>query len=236
MVGRIESTNYINGFSAGGGSHPDFLALYDTINASKLLSPLIKNRLALKNIQGIIENNSMDESRLALKKFKNDVHDTALVSFIMKKYKFTEDSLVNTTDLQIISTHSERLNFKQLLDKHKGNVIYIDFWSSECLPCIKLFESSERLKNLYKEKKLKLISISGDQQIKRWTTACKKYNLETESYLIENLFSSRQLEKMNIKYLPHYMLYDKKGNLVIESAPRPNEKQLIQLIDKYLAE
>lgn len=41
---------------------------------------------------------------------------------------------------------------------------------------------------------------------------------------------------MKIKYVPHYIIYDKKGELVNSFAPRPNEIRLNQLLEKYIKE
>jgi thiol-disulfide isomerase/thioredoxin len=190
----------------------------------------------LQTIQEIIENNSIDEARVALNKFKNDAVDTSLVNFVNKKYMLPGDTSKYSKDLKLLSGSSESLNYNELIDRYKGKVIYVDFWSSGCLPCIKLFEFSERLKVLYKGQEFVQIYISIEPDIDRWKKACVKYDLLTNSYLVENIFSSRQLEEMNIHYVPHYYLYNKKGSLVMDFAPRPSDKKLIKLIDKYLSE
>jgi thiol-disulfide isomerase/thioredoxin len=234
-VGRVKSTNYINNISTAGSNLADYMSLADTINENKLLSTHAKNILRFENIQSIIENNSIDEANKAFEKFEKEVKDTALVNFVRSKYLLNESSKYKTNDLHLVSTNSERISFDKLIKKHRGNVLYIDFWGSYCPPCISQFKFSVGLKQSYQGKKLVQIYISAEPDKKMWLTACKKYNLETESYFVDNRYTSRQLEDMNIKYFPNYKIYDKQGKLVNEFAPRPSEKELISLIDDCLA-
>jgi thiol-disulfide isomerase/thioredoxin len=235
-VGRIKSTNYVNNIATVGSNLADYLSLADTIYESNLLSSHSKNILLLKNIQQIIENNSIDEAKKAFKKFENEVKDSVLIKYVQDKYLLGSDTINETNDLQLISTNSERISYNELIKKYAGKVIYIDFWGSYCQPCIKQFKYSSNLKELYREKNLTQVYISAEPDKERWREACKKYNLEHESYFVVNRFTSKQLENMNIKYIPHYLLYGKSGKLVNEFAPRPSEKGLITLLDKYLTE
>ena len=235
-VGRIRSTNYINNIATAGSNLPDFLSLADTISQNKLLSALAKNILLFENIQNIIENSSIDESRMAFSKFRSEVKDTVLVNYVRNKYLLNEESYDPINDMHLVSTKHEHISFNELIGKHLGNVIYINFWSSSCSPCISQLKFSSELEKLYKTKKLVQIHISIESDKNKWITACEKYNLETESYFVENSYTSKQLENMNIKYIPHYLLFDRNGKLVNEFAPRPGEKKLINIIDTYLTE
>ncbi|MBN1650753.1 MAG: redoxin family protein, partial [Bacteroidales bacterium] len=178
-VGTVSSINYVDGIATAGGIDPDYLALYDTINNCNLFSKQAINALKLKTIQKIIENNSIDESRLAFEKFKCDVNEPLLVNFVRNKYRLPVDVSTDTDDLKLYSINSETSSFNELIERHKGKVIYIDFWSGGCLPCIKQFEFSERLKELYKDKNLVQIYISIESDKKLWKKACEKYNLLT---------------------------------------------------------
>jgi len=235
-VGRKESTNYIDNIATAGSNLPDYISLADTIKQNKLLSSRAKDILLFQNIQNIIEENSIDEAKSAFEKFYKEVKDSALVNFVRRKYLLDAETNDKTNDLLLVSTNSKCTTFNELLKRLSGNVIYIDFWGSFCAPCISQFKFSSGLKALYEGKKLVQVYISAEPDKERWLKACKKYGLETESYFVENRYTSKQLESMNIKYFPHYKIYDKQGKLVTEFAPRPSEKKLISLIDDYLVD
>ncbi len=235
-VGRVKSTNYVNNIATAGSNLADYLSLADTIYESDLLSSQSKNILLFKNIQLIIENNSIDEAQKAFNKFKKEVNDSVLIKYVQDKYLLGSNIMNETNDLQLVSTNSERISYNELIEKHAGKVVYIDFWGSYCQPCIKQFEYSSSLKKIYREENLAQVYISVEPDKERWREACEKYNLGHESYFVVNRFTSKQLENMNIKYIPHYLLYGKNGELVNKFAPRPSEKELITLLNKYLAE
>ena len=235
-VGRINATYYINGIANAGGNIPDYLSLYDSIQTSLLLSKETKKSLKFKTIQNIIENYTIEEAKKAFKKFKLNIRDTAFISYLTLKYSLPTDLNKESYDLELTSFHSENITFDSLLNKHKGKVIYLDFWSSSCAPCIQQFKYSKELKEIYEDKDLVQIYISNEPNKETWKKACRKNNLINESYFISNRFISKQFENMNIQYIPQYMLFDKLGNLEIESAPRPDNKSLLKLIDKCLSE
>jgi thiol-disulfide isomerase/thioredoxin len=233
-VGRIESTHYVNGVADAGEMHIDYLALYDTICKGNLLSPLAINLWKFQTIQGIIENNTMDEIEKAFVRFKNEVKDTALINFVKEKYSISDDKAVNDYDLQLVNNQSEHLTFNKLLEKHKGKVIYMDFWNSGCPPCIREFEYSGKLKDKYKGKDFVQVFISSEPNKKRWLKTSDNYHLDSESYYVENRFTSHQLENMNVEYVPHYILFKKNGTQI--NVTRPSDKEIYKVIDKYLSE
>ncbi|MDX8340823.1 thioredoxin-like domain-containing protein [Draconibacterium sp. IB214405] len=234
-VGRIKSTNSVNNITTAGSNIADYLTLADTIYTSILLSEHAKNLLLFKNIQNIIENCSIDETRQAFNKFENRVKDTVLVNYVRNKYSLDDELVDAANDMRLVSTNCEYLTYNELIAKHSGNVIYIDFWGSYCTPCINQFPFATTLKKLYDGQKLVQIYISAEPDQEQWERACTKYGLQAESYFVVNRYTSKQLESMNINYFPQYLLYDKNGTLVSESSPRPGDKELIALLDSCLA-
>lgn len=235
-VGSIKSTYYINGVASAGGITSDCLALYDTIQTCSMLSQQAKTTLKLHTIQLIFENYSIDEAKQAFLKFSTDVKDSALINYVKNKYTLPDNLNNDSFDLELHSINSEKTTFDNLLEKHKGKVIYIDFWSSGCPPCIEQFKHSKRLKVLYKDKGLVQIYISSEPDKRQWEKACTKFDIIDESYFVSNQYTSKQWENMNIKYVPHYMIYDKNGNQAIQAAPRPESEDLIKILNKYLLE
>lgn len=50
----------------------------------------------------------------------------------------------------------------QLMEQHKGQVIYVDFWASWCVPCRKSFPWMNTMQQRYKDKGFTIISINVD--------------------------------------------------------------------------
>jgi thiol-disulfide isomerase/thioredoxin len=51
---------------------------------------------------------------------------------------------------------------EQALDKHKGEVVYIDFWASWCGPCRKSFPWMNQIEAKYKQQGFSVISVNLD--------------------------------------------------------------------------
>lgn len=116
----------------------------------------------------------------------------------------------------------------------KGKVIYLDFWATWCGPCKTEMPLSKQKKAEFKGKDVVFFYLTGaispeiawQKQIsdipgdhirltaEQWNAIAKQYNVAT---------------------IPHYMLIDKKGNVVDKNAPRPSSgAQLQEAIKKLL--
>ncbi|WP_081150955.1 TlpA disulfide reductase family protein [Cognaticolwellia beringensis] len=72
-------------------------------------------------------------------------------------------SQVSATDNVNVNADSNTI---ELLDQHLkneiGNIVYVDFWASWCIPCRKSFPWMNNLKAQYQEQGLTIISINLD--------------------------------------------------------------------------
>lgn len=57
---------------------------------------------------------------------------------------------------------SSKMMLEQLVLKHKGNVIYLDFWASWCGPCRKSFPWMNKVQEKYQDQGFTIISINLD--------------------------------------------------------------------------
>ena len=57
---------------------------------------------------------------------------------------------------------SSQVALEQVLEKHKGEVVYLDFWASWCGPCRKSFPWMNKIEAEYKEQGFSVISVNLD--------------------------------------------------------------------------
>jgi len=57
---------------------------------------------------------------------------------------------------------SSQALLEQVLDEHKGEVIYLDFWASWCGPCRKSFPWMNKVAAKYKQQGFSIISVNLD--------------------------------------------------------------------------
>tara|TARA_B100000949_G_scaffold108080_1_gene95974 strand:- start:35564 stop:37099 length:1536 start_codon:yes stop_codon:yes gene_type:complete len=143
---------------------------------------------------------------------------------------------LNTTDRTIgVLTNlvnDNKLTFEQVLSKHKGKIILVDFWASWCAPCRQEMPYLKDLKQKFNETEIKIIEISIDKDYSAWERASKleKISKEEDSYIISNWEKSNLYKNYKIKTIPRYLLFGKDGKIINENAPRPSEKELVDLI------
>lgn len=176
------------------------------------------------------------EDRLRyLTKFRNAFSDDALTNKLISKYniKFEIDDA-----LELIDTKGNKLNLKELIAQHNGKAIYLDFWASWCVPCIKEMPNSQSLQKTLADQNIEFIYLSTDRKEKPWSEAIAKHQLNTGlHYRITNADNSKTMEELAVQFIPRYMIFDKNGKLVNNDAPRPSEQEkLIQEFNRYLGQ
>lgn len=188
------------------------------INLSVQLSIPVKDRY----YQNYIQNNFSD--RFKVMKVPNSLNAHNFIT------EFGDEKIVYT-DLQTIKS------LKSIVEEHKEKVIVFDIWASWCRPCIEQFPFSEKLKEKYKKEDITFIVISIDDDILAWETGNKRHIVDTsKSYLLLDNRNSKFLRYFNIATIPHLIILDKKGNIVSQKAPLPNDSALELLLDKYTKE
>ena len=103
-----------------------------------------------------------------------------------------------------------------MLEKHKGKLIYLDFWASWCAPCVRSMKSAKKLREKYRGKDVVFIYLAYNDKVDKWKSSVKKNKVDylSECYFIENSKMSKFLVDIKLKTIPRYLLYDKEGKLI----------------------
>jgi thiol-disulfide isomerase/thioredoxin len=135
-------------------------------------------------------------------------------------------------DFSITTPEGKKMKLSDL----KGKVVYLDFWSSGCVPCIGEMPAAKRLHEYFKGKPVAFVNVSLDAKEDVWKRAIKKYDVDGINTLEENETKSETAKKYGIIGVPSYFLIDKNGNFaVVEGINRPSDgEKLIAQIEKIL--
>ncbi|MEO6948147.1 MAG: TlpA disulfide reductase family protein [Ginsengibacter sp.] len=175
---------------------------------------------------------SKEEITRSIPDIKNDVYRNILEKKLQYTYRTFSGSILNQQIL--LNPDSSSLLWKQLLENHKGRIVFIDIWATWCLPCIEEIPYSKELQKKYSGK-VDFVFLSFDEDFRKW----KNYSIlgkesAKNSFWIEGNFSSVIAEKFGIISIPRYIIIDKSGNIVAQDAPRPSDSRLITLLNKYV--
>lgn len=140
-----------------------------------------------------------------------------------------------TYDLVLKNITGNILPLAEVIEKHRGKVIYMDMWASSCSPCRKEMPASRRLKDRLDSDGVIFMYISSDRNESDWKRAVKEYDLGDigENYWIVSA-ESKFLTEIKFRYIPRYLIFDTDGRLVNLDAPRPSSSEIINEIGKYI--
>lgn len=120
------------------------------------------------------------------------------------------------------------------LSSFKGKVIYLDFWSTTCSPCIRLFPHEDSLANrinlLGLDTSIVIVKVCHDPEISDWRHLLRKYHqggtvnlrLKGNNYPLQR--------KLDFVPYPSYYIIGKDFRFLGAEVARPDDKY----IDYYL--
>jgi thiol-disulfide isomerase/thioredoxin len=121
-----------------------------------------------------------------------------------------------STPTTVTLTRGDAKVLDDLIAKHKGQVILVDYWATWCGPCVENFPHTVALSRKYRDQGLSAIAVSfdllDDEQKVRDFLAQKGADFE-------NLISShdsigqKTFADFSVGPLPEYRLYDRQGKL-----------------------
>ncbi|MEG1748540.1 MAG: TlpA disulfide reductase family protein [Tannerellaceae bacterium] len=110
------------------------------------------------------------------------------------------------------------------LTDFKGKVVYIDFWSPGCGPCIQEFKKAEAFHKKYQAHKDKIayLYICLDNDNVRWKKLIKEYRLEGIN-LRANSWTDERVAVYSTNAVPLFVLIDAEGKIVEFNTVRPSD-------------
>ncbi len=126
------------------------------------------------------------------------------------------------------------MSFENIINSYKGKVIYLDFWASWCRPCKSEMPHSLRMQEYFKDKDVVFLYLSSDRDPNAWKKGVAQLQLTGENYLVNGKVWNEYNNLFDVKYIPRYVLIDKKGNVVNDQAKRPSSPESITDIENLL--
>lgn len=121
--------------------------------------------------------------------------------------------------LHLVDAAGNKVDFSSL----RGSYVYVDLWASWCAPCRKEIPYLQRLEKEVKNPLVKFVSISIDRTEEPWRKAMTELRCDGNQWInADNALP----QKLNVQGIPHFLIYDKHGNLLQYNAPRPSDPKL----------
>lgn len=216
---------------------------YDDVAADRSVPPQSKKLilyycLRLWNTPGYFYM-SDKEIELHYEKFLAATGDAKTLEYLKAEFRSLRDVSDDTSasDLALYDIGGNETTLEEVIAKHAGKVVYVDFWASWCGPCVGSMPAALRLRKKYADRGVVFVYLGYKDAEDDWRQAITKYEVDllAENYLILNP-GSGFLEQMHLNVIPRYMVFDKKRQLVNANAPGPQGEDIKTLLDGLLQE
>lgn len=121
-----------------------------------------------------------------------------------------------------------------LIARHKGEVVFVDYWATWCEPCVEFFPHTVETFDKYRQRGLTAIAVAFDAPEEE---AKVRRFLAQHRAGFENLICSydpgaEAFEKFGIDLVPHFRLYDRQGKLRAkwDAAPKDLDAKIQELL------
>ena len=216
-----------------GGSYIDSRIRFDSIINDERFNQTAKNFLLFNAYNGIGQNFRVKDKQKYFEKLQEHTTNRIQLNKLEKDFKldFSKSDKLILTNLK-----NDTITFSNVLKNNKGKWLYIDFWASWCKPCRETMPESNKLKKEFKNENIEFIYMCLNDKKDKWKQALKSDSIsKSQNYFIENGNTSKIIEDLGIKTIPHYLIYNPNGELINGFADRPG-KGAKEQIKKLLKE
>lgn len=124
-------------------------------------------------------------------------------------------------DVALTDSAGHQVSFKSL----RGRVVYVDLWASWCVPCCRLVPAMQALEKELASPDVAFLSISIDTNAEAWHK--KRAQLAMHGLQWRDS-TGRLADALNVKGIPHFLIYGRDGRLLVYDAPSPKEVERVR--------
>lgn len=121
------------------------------------------------------------------------------------------------------------------LEELQGNLVYLDFWSTSCRPCIEEMPEFNELQEAFKDEQIRFLSI-GIRSKKEGLARIIKAHQFRGIHLYDPEQEEAIVKKYSVTGVPRYVLIDKEGRVIEHMAKRPSHPELAGQLTQLLKE
>ena len=195
--------------------------LSTTFIQSQRYSASIQEFLLFTNITVMIQSLGLTpEIDSIARKLSKEYPSSEYLSHLLKRYKEFEYLLPgkDAPDFTAVALDNKSYSLKDF----NGKIVLIDVWATWCKPCIASFPSVQNLQEVFKDKPVIFLFISGDREEEKWKAFLSNYKDLKGIHF--RMYKTPFYDAYKIAGLPRYILIDQKGKIVNGFATYTSEK------------
>ena len=137
---------------------------------------------------------------------------------------FSEEALNDT----FITLTGDSIQFRDILEEHKGKTLVLDIWASWCSDCIKGMSKVKVLQGNFKDPTYIFLSLDKSQE--SWKKGIIKYNVLGKHYFMQSDWKGPFGSFLELDWIPRYLVVDPEGNIKVFKAVEADDNKLIEAL------
>ncbi len=199
----------------------DYFSFMKVIGMDKLLrNEKFRELVMLKGLKDLTRHPEFKQANIIKilndfsKKMKFEENRDIATNIIYMTTKLKSGSMA--ADFRLKDAEGNIISLKDF----RGKYVYLCFWTSWCIPCIKEFEILSELSSKYKND-IEFLGISFDKEY-----SSMYHFLNEKKYPWKNFHYNSDMDLIDdyeVKTYPLFVLIDRKGNIIKYPAPSPSQ-------------
>ena len=126
---------------------------------------------------------------------------------------------------QFVALSGESVEFKTILENHKGKTLFIDVWASWCKDCLEGLPSVKVLQEKYPE--VDFVFLSLDKSQNAWKKGIDRLQIKGDHYFMQSGWKGAMGTFLDLDWIPRYMIIDQQGQIKVFKAIKTSDKTLL---------
>lgn len=145
----------------------------------------------------------------------------------INKVEFSKEAL----NQKITSLEGKKSSILEVIKKHEGRILIIDFWASWCQDCILALPATKDLKE--KNPELDFVYFSLDRSHEQWKRGLNKYQIaDQENYWFDEGWKNNFNNYIDLNWVPRFMVIDQTGKIAKYYSIHPSDPEIQKTIDE----